>query len=66
LVLGHYGAYLPLVVPAGMEGSGISPVEASNYLYGIAIIVVLVFAPGGLAGTSHLVAGRLRRLFRRP
>ena len=59
LVLGHYGGALPLVVPAGMEEDGISPVEASNYLYGIAIIVVLVFAPGGLAGTSQLLRRRL-------
>ena len=50
LVLGHYAGSLPLVVPAGMEESGISPVEASNYLYGIAILAILVFAPGGLAG----------------
>jgi len=34
----------------GREESGISPVEASNYLYGIAILAILVFAPGGLAG----------------
>jgi branched-chain amino acid transport system permease protein len=61
LVLGHYAEWLPLVVPAGMEAAGVSPVEASNYLYGIAIIVILVFAPGGLAGT----AGGIRRLLRR-
>src|SRR5262249_19568996 len=43
LVLEHYSDVLPLVVPAGVEQAGISPVEASEYLYGIAIIVVLVF-----------------------
>ena len=63
LVLGHYGADLPLVVPAGMEGTGVSPIEASNYLYGIAILVVLVFAPGGLAGTAQLVRRGLSRVF---
>jgi branched-chain amino acid transport system permease protein len=65
LVLGHYGADLPLVVPAGMEGTGVSPVEASNYLYGIAIVVVLVFAPGGLAGTAQIAVGGLRRVVHR-
>jgi len=65
LVLGHYAGSLPLVVPAGMEESGISPVEASNYLYGAAIIVILVFAPGGLAGTAQSLTARLRRVVRR-
>jgi branched-chain amino acid transport system permease protein len=65
LVLGHYAEWLPLVVPAGMEAAGVSPVEASNYLYGLAIIVILVFAPGGLAGTAQSLTARLRRVVRR-
>jgi branched-chain amino acid transport system permease protein len=65
LVLSEYAGSLPLVVPPGMEDSGISPVEASNYLYGIAIVAVLVFAPGGMAGTAQLLHARVRRLFHR-
>jgi branched-chain amino acid transport system permease protein len=61
LVLAHYAGSLPLVVPAGVEQSGISPVEASEYLYGIAIIVVLVFAPRGLAGISQTLVTATRR-----
>jgi branched-chain amino acid transport system permease protein len=61
LVLEHYAGSLPLVVPAGAEATGISPVEASEYLYGIAIIVVLVFAPRGLAGISQTLVTATRR-----
>jgi branched-chain amino acid transport system permease protein len=62
LVLEHYAGSLPLVVPPGMEESGISPVEASNYLYGIAILIVLVFTPGGLAGIPRSLLARVQRL----
>ncbi|WP_443089399.1 branched-chain amino acid ABC transporter permease [Yinghuangia sp. ASG 101] len=47
----HYAASLPLVVEAG--GDGIGPTEAARYLYGAVIILVLVFAPGGLAGITR-------------
>ncbi|WP_436786692.1 branched-chain amino acid ABC transporter permease [Yinghuangia sp. YIM S10712] len=47
----HYAASLPLVVEAG--GDGIGPTEAARYLYGAVIILVLVFAPGGLAGIAR-------------
>jgi branched-chain amino acid transport system permease protein len=66
LVLEHYADVLPLVVPPGAEEAGISPVEASNYLYGIAIVVVLAFAPRGLAGIPQVFVAGLRRILRRP
>jgi branched-chain amino acid transport system permease protein len=62
LVLEHYADVLPLVVPPGMEESGVSPVEASNYLYGIAIVVILAFAPRGLAGIPQVLLAGVRRV----
>lgn len=47
----HYASSLPLVVEAG--GDGIGPTEAARYLYGAVIVLVLVFAPGGLAGIAR-------------
>lgn len=44
----HYAASLPLVTEAG--GDGLGPLEAARYLYGAAIVLVLLFSPGGLAG----------------
>lgn len=44
----HYADSIPLVVEAG--GKGIQPTEGARYLFGAAIILVLLFAPGGLAG----------------
>jgi branched-chain amino acid transport system permease protein len=52
-----YAASLPLVVESG--GDGVGPTEAARYLYGGAIVLVLLFAPGGLAG---LVRRRPRAL----
>jgi branched-chain amino acid transport system permease protein len=46
-VLDHYGDSLPLLADAG-SGTGIEPGQASRMAFGIAIIVVLVFAPGGI------------------
>lgn len=47
----HYAASLPLVVASG--GDGVGPTEAARYLYGAAIVLVLLFAPGGLAGLAR-------------
>ncbi|MGW0657601.1 ABC transporter permease subunit [Streptodolium elevatio] len=47
----HYAASLPLVVESG--GDGVGPTEAARYLYGAAIVLVLLFAPGGLAGLAR-------------
>jgi branched-chain amino acid transport system permease protein len=45
-VLTHYSDTLPLVSDPGM--GGIAPGEASRYLYGAAIVAVVLFLPGGL------------------
>ncbi|WP_370617717.1 branched-chain amino acid ABC transporter permease [Mumia sp. Pv 4-285] len=60
-VIGHYATHLPLVVPAGSIEQGILPVEASNYLYGAAILIVMIFAPGGLAAIPRAISARRRR-----
>ncbi|MCF2529969.1 branched-chain amino acid ABC transporter permease [Yinghuangia sp. KLBMP8922] len=49
----HYAASLPLVVESG--GDGVGPTEAARYLYGAAIVLVLLFSPGGLAGLVRRV-----------
>lgn len=51
-VLTTYADRLPLIVPAGSEGFGAGPGEAARYLYGAAIVLILTFAPGGLAGLT--------------
>ncbi|MFB9524028.1 branched-chain amino acid ABC transporter permease [Streptomyces cremeus] len=57
-LLTRYSEALPLVAAPG-TGGGIAPGEASRYLYGAAVVVVVLFLPGGL---SRL---RLRRTRRR-
>ena len=52
----HYSGSLPLV---SSGGGGLEPSEAARFLYGAAVVAVLMFAPGGLAGLARRV--RLRR-----
>jgi branched-chain amino acid transport system permease protein len=47
LVLGHYSGSLPLLAEPGSGGVG-AP-ELSRFIYGAAIVAVLLFARGGLA-----------------
>ncbi|ACY96349.1 inner-membrane translocator [Thermomonospora curvata DSM 43183] len=54
-VLGRYSEALPLVAAPG--SGGFSPAEASRVLYGIAVVAVVLFLPGGLLG----LAARARR-----
>ena len=54
-ILSKYADSLPLVVAPGSPDSGVGPGEAARYLYGAAIVLVLLFAPGGLVG---LLRGR--------
>jgi branched-chain amino acid transport system permease protein len=56
-ILNHYAGSLPLVVEPG--GEGLQPSDAARFLYGAAVVAVLIFAPQGLAGIA-------RRLGRRP
>ncbi|MFC7220403.1 branched-chain amino acid ABC transporter permease [Streptomyces polyrhachis] len=46
-LIDHYSDSLPLVSAPGT--GGIAPGEASRYLYGAAVVVVVLFLPGGLA-----------------
>ncbi|WP_405904666.1 branched-chain amino acid ABC transporter permease [Streptomyces sp. NBC_00656] len=56
-LLSYYAGALPLVVAAGSTDSGVAAGDAARYLYGAALVAVLIFAPGGLAGLT----ARLRR-----
>jgi branched-chain amino acid transport system permease protein len=60
LIFQRYADALPFVGSPG-EG-GLAPGEAARYLFGLAIILVIMFEPAGLAG----LAGRLRRKGRDP
>lgn len=48
LVLSHYGADLPFL--AAPDSGGVGAAQLSNFLYGIAVILILLFARGGVAG----------------
>ncbi|MEA2466306.1 MAG: branched-chain amino acid transport system permease protein [Thermoleophilaceae bacterium] len=50
-VLDHYSDSLPLVAQAGTEG--LQPSQAARFLYGVAIIAVLLYARGGLASLGR-------------
>jgi len=56
LVLQQYSGVLPFIVEPGQQGIVAS--QAAAFLYGGAIVLVVMFEPGGLAG--------LARRFRRP
>jgi branched-chain amino acid transport system permease protein len=60
LVFQRYADALPFVGSAG--GGGLAAGEAARFLYGLAIVLVILFEPAGLAG----LAGRFRRRGRDP
>jgi branched-chain amino acid transport system permease protein len=47
----HYSDSLPLVSASGT--GGVAPGEASQYLYGAAVVAVVLFLPGGLVRLAH-------------
>src|SRR3569833_2378150 len=51
LVFQRYAGAIPFVT--GVGGSGVNAGEAARYLYGAAIVVVILFEPGGLAGIAR-------------
>jgi branched-chain amino acid transport system permease protein len=56
-LLNHYSGSLPLVGDPG--GDGLQPSDAARFLYGAAVVAVLIYAPHGLGGLG-------RRLWRAP
>jgi branched-chain amino acid transport system permease protein len=58
-VLERYAAVLPGLVPAGSQG--VSPAVAARFVFGAAVIALLLFEPGGVTA----VGDRLRRGARR-
>ncbi|ASO20191.1 branched-chain amino acid transport system permease protein [Actinoalloteichus hoggarensis] len=54
----QYAEVLPLVVPPGVVAPGVTPAELSRYLYGAAIVLVLLFARDGLSGLLRGPRGR--------
>ena len=60
LIFQEYAGSLPFIVDPGE--SGIVASQAAAFLYGLAIVLVVLFEPGGLAG----LARRLRRPRRAP
>jgi branched-chain amino acid transport system permease protein len=57
-VLGRYANSLPLLAEAG--SGGITPGIAARFLYGTAIVAILLFEPRGLAGFGAAVTARWR------
>jgi len=58
-LLDHYASSLPLVAAAGDEG--LQPADASRFLYGAAVVAVLIFLPGGIAGLfRRLTSGPIK------
>jgi branched-chain amino acid transport system permease protein len=52
-VLDHFSGSLPLISPTGT--SGLDAALASDFLYGLAVVAVLIFAPAGLAGLRQRI-----------
>jgi branched-chain amino acid transport system permease protein len=59
LIFQRYGDIIPFV-----GDGGLAPGEAARYLFGLAIILVILFEPAGLAGILNRITGRGRA--RRP
>ncbi|MGW4203758.1 branched-chain amino acid ABC transporter permease [Streptomyces sp. NPDC004726] len=52
-LLTHYADQLPLVVAPGSAEEGLGSVDAARYLYGAALVLTLLFLPGGLASLTR-------------
>ncbi|MET7849237.1 branched-chain amino acid ABC transporter permease [Streptomyces avermitilis] len=61
LLMARYADQLPLVAAPGAAGHAVGPTEASRYLYGAAIVLVLLFAPDGLSGVARRAGAAVRR-----
>lgn len=56
LVFAHYAGSLPFVSEPGSDG--LQGTDAARFLYGSAVVAVLIFIPGGLAGAGRLFTSR--------
>ncbi|MFH9174825.1 branched-chain amino acid ABC transporter permease [Streptomyces albogriseolus] len=61
LLMTRYADQLPLVAAPGSAEGVVGPTEAARYLYGAAIVLVLLYAPDGLHGLARRARDRLRR-----
>ncbi|MFE5189742.1 branched-chain amino acid ABC transporter permease [Streptomyces sp. NPDC056628] len=61
LLMTRYADQLPLVAAPGTTDGTVGPTEAARYLYGAAIVLILLFAPDGLHGLTRRLRARLRR-----
>ncbi|AKN74551.1 branched-chain amino acid ABC transporter permease [Streptomyces sp. PBH53] len=60
LLLSRYADQLPLVAAPGTADGAVGPTEAARFLYGAAIVVVLLHAPDGLHGLTRRLRDRFR------
>ncbi len=58
LVFQRYAEIIPFVGAQG--GGGLAAGEAARFLFGLAIILVILFEPAGLAGIANRITGRKR------
>ncbi|MFE1230348.1 branched-chain amino acid ABC transporter permease [Streptomyces sp. NPDC058745] len=65
-LLTHYADALPLVVAPGSPEPGLGSVDAARYLYGAALVLTLLFLPGGLASLPRPSLPRVLRGPRTP
>lgn len=61
LLMTRYADQLPLVAAPGSAEGAVGPTEAARYLYGAAIVLILLYAPDGLHGLARRAGDRLRR-----
>ncbi|MFE1847539.1 branched-chain amino acid ABC transporter permease [Streptomyces sp. NPDC059515] len=61
LLMTRYADQLPLVAAPGSAEGAVGATEAARYLYGAAIVLVLLYAPDGLHGMARRARERLRR-----
>jgi branched-chain amino acid transport system permease protein len=62
-VLERYAAVLPGLAPAGSQGVG--PAVAARFVFGAAVIALLLFEPGGVAAVGNRLGRGVRRALNR-
>jgi branched-chain amino acid transport system permease protein len=61
LLMTRYAEHLPLVATPGSGDGSVGPTEAARYLYGAAIVLILLYAPDGLHGLARRLRARRRK-----